>query len=106
MGLTVTINKSWRINSKLRRRDCTIAFDASHLAAGEVVTPSDFLLKIVESMTFFEMTDGYIPSFDKTNGKLLAWYGDYSNGSDGPLIVVPDTTNLAAVSVRAVVEGF
>ncbi len=107
MALTVVIDNSWRITSKLRRRDCTITFDSDYdgTEGGEVVTPSDFLLTVVESILPYEIPDGYLVSFDKASGLLEAFYGNY-DAADGPLIQVPDGTDLSSVNVRAIVEGF
>ncbi len=41
---------------------------------------------------------GYVGVWDAANQKLLAYYGDNNNASDGPLIQVPDTTDLSAVT--------
>lgn len=40
---------------------------------------------------------GYLPVFDQTNDKLKVYYVDNNNASDGPLVEVPNTTDLSAV---------
>ena len=43
--------------------------------------------------------------FDEANSKILAFWGDYSNASDGVLIEVADTTSLSAYTGRVVAKG-
>lgn len=50
-------------------------------------------------------TLGYVPVWDRTNGKLQMFYGDNNNASDGPLIEVPDTTDLSAEKVVLTIYG-
>lgn len=44
--------------------------------------------------------NGYIPVWDPTNSKLKVYYIDNNNGSDGPMIEVPNATDLSAVTVK------
>lgn len=48
---------------------------------------------------------GYTCAYDKTNDKLKVYYGDFNNASDGPMIEVPNTTNLSAVVFHVVVDS-
>jgi len=54
---------------------------------------------------------GYVAEFVPTTagvlnaGKVVAYYGDNNNASDGPLIEVPDTTDLSAVNFRFEATG-
>ncbi|HEU0080235.1 MAG TPA: hypothetical protein VFQ76_21490 [Longimicrobiaceae bacterium] len=41
---------------------------------------------------------GYVPVYDRANDKLKVYYGDNNNASDGPLVEVPNTTDLDAVT--------
>ena len=45
---------------------------------------------------------GYTPYYDYANDKLLVYYGNF-DASDGPLIQVPDTTDLSGVTFKVLV---
>ncbi len=45
---------------------------------------------------------GYLPVWDPTNSKLKVYYADNNNASDGPLIEVPNTTDLSGVTVKGI----
>lgn len=45
---------------------------------------------------------GYLPQFDKSNGKLKVYYGNY-DAADGPLIEVANATNLSGVTFKVLV---
>jgi len=44
-----------------------------------------------------QLTSGYVINYDRANGKLLVYYAN-ADAADGPLIEVPDTTNLSGVT--------
>ncbi|MGD9676429.1 MAG: hypothetical protein AB7V19_07075 [Candidatus Bipolaricaulia bacterium] len=46
---------------------------------------------------------GYVPVFIPADGKLKVYYGDFNNAGDGPLIEVPNATNLGAVTFNLTV---
>lgn len=46
---------------------------------------------------------GYQVTYDVANDKLKVWYGDNNNAADGPLIEVPNTTDLSATTFKLVV---
>lgn len=46
---------------------------------------------------------GYVPAYDTSTGKLKFYYGDNNNASDGPLIEVPNTTDLSGVTFKVLV---
>lgn len=45
---------------------------------------------------------GYVPVYDQANDKLKVYYSN-SDAADGPLIEVPNTTNLSGVTFNLVV---
>lgn len=82
-------------------------FDSSYVTGGEPVLASEFgLTKIEALMATPANVDGYVPSWDRTNSKLVALYGDNNNAADGPLIEVPNATDLSAVQVSLLVIGY
>lgn len=48
---------------------------------------------------------GYVFAYDKGNDKLIAYYGDYSEASDGPLVEVEADTDLSSITVPILVWG-
>lgn len=77
----------------------TIAMDSSYPTGGEALDPSantrfDFLLAKGGGAAASGL--GYQFEWDAANQKLVATYGDNNNASDGPLIEVPNATDLSA----------
>jgi hypothetical protein len=75
----------------------TVGFDDSYPTGGEVFTPAGV------GFVAFDRVDvapknGYVFQFDYTNNKILAYYGDYSESSDGPLVQVANTADLSGVT--------
>jgi hypothetical protein len=97
MALTVAVTKKWQ-NSDASAYECvgTIAFDSSYPTGGEALdigSASEVILHVQAGPK-----SGYVFEFDYANQKLLAYYADNNNASDGALIQVPDTTDLSAVT--------
>jgi hypothetical protein len=83
----------------------TIAFDSSYPTGGEPLTKGDLGFSAAPTVVEIEPKSGYVFEYDFTNEKILAYYGDNNNASDGPLIEVPNATNLATITgvkIRAV----
>jgi len=84
----------------------TIAFDSSYPTGGEAITLADLGLKEVD-FCMASPKAGYVPEWDDANSKMLMYWGDNNNASDGPLIEVADTTNLAAITaLQAIFVGY
>jgi hypothetical protein len=97
MAATLTEQKVISIGQSEALVFGTISFtgDTSYPTGGEAIdAPGDkgYHHLLVTS------SGGYIGQWDATNQKIKAYYGDNNNASDGPLIEVPDTTDLNAVS--------
>lgn len=70
-------------------------------------TPDNSWLAVGEALTFagintpvhvdIESTGGIVFTYDFTNKKVLAWYCELSSGTDGAMIVVPDTVDLSSI---------
>lgn len=108
MALTLSKVDAWVSgNKKVRVYDIT--FDSSYPAGGEPLTASDVgLKKIIYAShgTARNATTGALPvTYDYTNSKLIAWYGDNNNAADGPLIENA-TADISAYSVRLQFEGW
>jgi hypothetical protein len=48
---------------------------------------------------------GYVPVWDKANSKLKVFYGDNNNNTDGPLIEIPNTTDISTVTFTVIAFG-
>lgn len=81
--------------------------DTEHLYVGEVDLDSSYptggeAVDVTGNQSFevlvAQSKAGYVFSWDRANQKLLAYHGDNDNVADGPLVQVPDTTNLSAVT--------
>lgn len=46
---------------------------------------------------------GYFPVYDPAAGKLKIYYIDNNNAADGPMIEVPNATDLSAITLNMVV---
>lgn len=105
MGLTLT--KVSR-NQAGQRREALydFVFDSSYPTGGEALTAAQLGLKQIETLEVVESPDGYFFDYDRANSKLKAFYVDNNNASDGPIIQVPDTTDLSAVNGRLRARGY
>jgi hypothetical protein len=106
VGLTVadaTTNKPGRTvfgDRYVRFQDIT--FDSSYPTGGEALTAANVGLKIgIDFISFERKTVGgvaYSFEYDRTSGKLIAYVA--TTGAQ-----VADTTDLSAVTIRAMVIG-
>jgi hypothetical protein len=96
MALTFTIQNTV-LNGNRRETYGTVTFDASYPTGGEAFTARDAGLDNLEQFT--AAAAGYQLTWNRSASapKLLAYYGDNNNASDGPLIDVPNTTDLSTV---------
>lgn len=79
----------------------TISFtgDTSYPTGGEALTVDGNLdLRNLDAIFFANTNSGYVPVWNgsKTAPKIMVYYGDNNNASDGPLIEVPNATDLSA----------
>jgi len=71
----------------------TFTPDSSWLAAGEAIDVDGCaVVDHVEPIT----KGGYVFYFDPATQKMLGYYADNNNASDGPLIAIPDATDVTA----------
>ena len=101
--------------SRKVRGDRTVAvvdvlWDASYPLGGEAVTAADFGLSNIDQIQPSVAHDpdtvdnGFLVVFDPAASKLVAFFGDNNNASDGPFIEI-STFDAAAYTSRLVVEG-
>ena len=84
----------------------SLAFDASYPTGGEALTASDLGFQAAPRDVRIEPKSGYVFEYDKTNSKVLAYYGDNNNAADGPLIEVANAANLSTLTgVKVIARG-
>ena len=107
MALTYTLDDRQLIGTKRCVRG-SVTFDSSYVTGGEPFTAADFGLTAITDVEAQTSTTGYVIMWDRstTAPKLMAFYGDNNNAADGPLIEVPNTTNLSTVVARVAVYGY
>ena len=92
-----------------RVRKGTVTFDSSYATGGETFTPADLGLAFLTDLQVeVDATAGYVPVWNRstTAPKLMAFYGDNNNAADGPLIEVPNATNIATAAARFTAYGY
>ncbi|WP_457556326.1 hypothetical protein [Candidatus Pyrohabitans sp.] len=105
MAVSVSVKKT-NIFGTMKVVIAEIAFDTSYPAGGEPLTASDLGLTKIDHISI-EPKSGYIFEYDYANSKVKAYYADYAAASAGPLIEVPDLTDLSAVTgVRVMAYGY
>lgn len=107
MALTVTTPVAEPLGLACHFRK--VAFDSSYPTGGEALTAADlgFEDAAANLIVHVPMKSGYMFEYDGTNAKIKAYYGDNNNASDGPLIEVPNTTDLSALTdVLVIAYGF
>lgn len=75
----------------------TLAFDNSYPTGGESITANAIGLTRING-AIIPGNVGYTFTWDGTNSKVLVYYGDNNNASDGPGIELPDTTDASAIT--------
>lgn len=86
----------------------TVTFDSSYVTNGEPFTIAEAALSQLTDLRVDPTTLGYVPRWNanKTSPTIVVFYGDNNNAADGPLIEVPNATNLSAESARFTAVGF
>jgi hypothetical protein len=101
MSLTIAYDGDKSFNEKCgqdwKMFTGTIAFDASYPTGGEAWDMSA-LMPVSLKAVFIENKSGYVFEYDYTNKKVIAYYCDYSTGTDAVMIEVANTVDLSAVT--------
>ena len=108
MALTWVLDDRQLVGNK-REVAGSVTFDSSYPTGGEVFTPAALgLTALTDFQVEIDATAGYVPVWNRSVSapKLMAFYGDNNNAADGPLIEVPDTTNIATAIARFRATGY
>ncbi len=111
MSVAVTVTKLTRFAPEVAVAKVSVVFDNSYPTGGEVVDLSAFLTRIHVVVPMGPSTTGYVMKpIDAAGTQFVAgkftakaWYGDNNNAADGPLIEVPNTTDLSAETAEFLV---
>lgn len=107
MPITLTrVANSRQVSGHRRQVELDFVCDNSYPTGGYTITPAMCGLKRITKAVVIENPDGYDFHYDRATSKLLVRYFDYNNAADGPIIEVPNTTNIATVNGRLEVEGY
>ena len=104
MALTLT-RVSQNLSGTIRENTYDVVLDSAYATGGEALTPAQVGLVRIETLQVVECYQGYVFAYDRANQKLKVFYGDNNNAADGPLIEVPNGTDLSAVSGRLIARG-
>lgn len=82
----------------------SFALDSSYPTGGETGLQAKVKVALGRDVTILALIPqdcgGYFVCWDPTNSKVKVYYSN-SDAADGPLIEVPDTTDLSTVTVKA-----
>lgn len=99
MALTITPTMRRSVGNKAEVSG-TLAFDNSYTTGGLAFTLASVGLSALDELRLQPPITGYVPVWDGSTSapKVMAFYGDNNNAADGPLIEVPNATNLSTVT--------
>ncbi len=101
MAAVATIETKVQLGGTYELAFGAVAFDSSYPSGGEAVAATGIARiewLIASPGPAAASGFGYGFYWDRPNQKLLVAYADYDAGADGPLIQIPDTTSLAALT--------
>lgn len=106
MAVTYTNKKVPQFVGTQRMVVADVTMDSSYATNGESVTAASFGLSRLDRLVCYPAS-GYIPQWNGSTSapKIKVYYGDNNNASDGPLIEVPNTTDLSAITFSVEAYG-
>lgn len=111
MAATFTIGAQQPVGPALKLVTGTVTLNAAHAAGGDVVDLSTYFGTEVAGGWAMDETDGYLVVYHRAaagapaTGTARAYYGDYDNAADGPLIE-PTGVDLHTVSFEMAFIGY
>jgi hypothetical protein len=105
-ALTVTVSDRGVMGNKRWVRG-TIDFSTSYATGGDTgLTATALGMDSIEHMDISQQAD-YTLEYVYASGNVLAFYGDYSEASDGAFVQVPNTTDVSTplASIRFMTWG-
>ena len=107
MALTITTSSNGAefergVPGDMQYRVFEITFDSSYPTGGEPMAAADVGFSKIEFIAFSGGDGGYVFDYDFANSKVIVYR---SAGSAAALGQVPNTTNLSAITTRAMAWG-
>ena len=109
MAVTVSVTKVTKFDAELQVLLVAATYDSSYPTGGENIDLSAYGKNIKAAVPCGPTATGFVPEAvnggASTTGIFVGrmFYGDNNNASDGPLIEVPNATNLNGVVARFLV---
>lgn len=105
LGTTTLITSGGADSGQVNVDRFTVVLDASYPTGGYTGLAAKLTAAASRTPTIvavFAQSSGYVAYWDYANSKLMLFYSN-SDAADGPMIQVPDTTDLSAVTLSLVV---
>ena len=105
LGTTTLITSGGADSGQVNVDRFTVVLDAASGAGGYARLAAERSAAASRTPTIvavFAQSSGYVAYWDYANSKLMLFYSN-SDAADGPMIQVPDTTDLSAVTLSLVV---
>ena len=105
LGTTTLITSGGADSGQVNVDRFTVVLDASYPTGGYTGLAAKLTAAASRTPTIvavFAQSSGYVAYWDYANSKLMLFYSN-SAAADGPMIQVPDTTDLSAVTLSLVV---
>lgn len=106
LGTTTLITSGGADSGQVSVDRFTVVLDASYPTGGYTGLAAKLTAAASRTPTIIAVIDqgtGYKAMWDYANSKLMVFYVDNNNASDGVMIQVPDTTDLSGVTLSLVV---
>lgn len=104
MAVTPTRLLASGVGGRRKLTITNIAMDDSYPTGGEAVAATVLGLTTVAGAVT-QASGGYQAEYDVSNGKVILYYADYDASGDGPLIEVPNATDVSTVVVTIIAWG-
>ena len=105
LGTTTLITSGGADSGQVNVDRFTVVLDASYPTGGYTGLAAKLTAAASRTPTIvavFAQSSGYVAYWDYANSKLML-FSSNSDAADGPMIQVPDTTDLSAVTLSLVV---
>jgi len=106
LGTTTLITSGGADSGQVNVDRFTVVLDSSYPTGGYTGLAAKLTAAASRTPTIialFAQSSGYVAHWDYANSKLMVYHADYDAVADGPLIQVPDATDLSAVTLSLVV---
>ena len=106
LGTTTLITSGGADSGQVNVDRFTVVLDASYPTGGYTGLAAKLTAAASRTPTILAVIDrgtGYKAVWDYANSKLMVYRCDYDAVADGPMVQVPDTTDLSAVTLSLVV---